>query len=239
MVSRTFWALLNFRPKLAILQRLEPMHGLEPLRDGCYPKSYHFSNIRYILEFFFARNNSNVLLECFFRMFLTYLIYDPNWPFWKGYSLCISYSLSKTADFQNPLISRIFQVLWSASFTKNNSKWIFEWILTCFLQFQFLTQSEDFAWAIAFAWWLIFKMVSFLEYIVFFRAVLSTQQLSMICRMDFDMFFGILIFGPKWAHATSSLWVQNLNCKKQVKIDSTNPLELCCAKNRSKKHQIF
>ena len=61
-----------------------------------------------------------------------------------------------------------------------------------------MTQSEDFAKAIAFAWWAIFKMVSFLEYLVFFEAVFCLEQLKMICRMDFDMFFGILIFDPKW-----------------------------------------
>ena len=61
-----------------------------------------------------------------------------------------------------------------------------------------MTQSEDFAKAIAFAWWAILKMVSFLEYLVFSEAVFSTEQLEMICRMDFDMFFGILIFDPKW-----------------------------------------
>ena len=32
---------------------------------------------------------------------------------------------------------------------------------------------------------------------MFFRAVFCTEQLEMICRMDFDMFFGILIFDPK------------------------------------------
>ena len=41
------------------------------------------------------------------------------------------------------------------------------------------------------------------------------------------------------AHAKSSLWLKNLNCKKHVKIHSTNHLQLFCAKNRSKKHQIF
>ena len=43
----------------------------------------------------------------------------------------------------------------------------------------------------------IFKMVSFLEYLLFFGGVFCTEQLEMICRMDFDMFFGILIFDPK------------------------------------------
>ena len=42
-----------------------------------------------------------------------------------------------------------------------------------------------------------FKMVSFLEYLVFFRAVFCKEQLEMIGRMDFDMVFGILIFDPK------------------------------------------
>ena len=82
-------------------------------------------------------------------------------------------------------------------FAQNKWRWFVEWILTCFLEFQFLTQSEDFAWAIAFAWWPIFKLVSFLAYLVFFGAVFYTEQLEMICRMDFDMFFRILIFGPK------------------------------------------
>ena len=33
-------------------------------------------------------------------------------------------------------------------------------------------------------------------FIVFWRSFF-TEQLEMICRMDFDMFFGILIFDPK------------------------------------------
>ena len=40
-------------------------------------------------------------------------------------------------------------------------------------------------------------MVLFLKYLVFFEAVSCTEELSVICRMDFEMFFGILIFEPK------------------------------------------
>ena len=62
-----------------------------------------------------------------------------------------------------------------------------------------MTQSDDFAKAIAFAWWPIFKMVSFFEHLVlFWSSFFHTKQLEMLCRMDFDMFFGILIFDPKW-----------------------------------------
>ena len=41
------------------------------------------------------------------------------------------------------------------------------------------------------------------------------------------------------AHAKSSLWVKNQNFRKHVKINFTNHLELFCARNRSKNHQIF
>ena len=36
-----------------------------------------------------------------------------------------------------------------------------------------------------------------LEYLVFFGALFCTEQLPMLSRMDFDMFFGILVFDPK------------------------------------------
>ena len=55
------------------------------------------------------------------------------------------------ADFQNALVSRIFSVFSSSFFAQNNYKRFVEWILTCFLEFNFFSQSEDFAWAIAFA----------------------------------------------------------------------------------------
>ena len=45
-----------------------------------------------------------------FGMFWAILIFDPNWPFCKGYTLC------KMADFQNRLISRILGVF-SRSFS--------------------------------------------------------------------------------------------------------------------------
>ena len=70
-------------------------------------------------------------------------------------------------DFQNCVISRIFSVFWSVFFTQNNCKSFAELILTRCLEFKFLIQSEDFAKAIALASWPIFRMVSFLEYLVF------------------------------------------------------------------------
>ena len=51
---------------------------------------------------------------------------------------------------------------------------IIESFLVCFVQFYFLTQTDDFAKAIAHGWrpfLSIFKMVSFFEYLIFFKAV--------------------------------------------------------------------
>ena len=54
-----------------------------------------------------------------------------------------------------------------------------ERFFACFRQFYFLTQSEYFAWAIAFALWpflAIFKMLSFFENKHFFGAVFFIED---------------------------------------------------------------
>ena len=80
------------------------------------------------------------------------------------------------ADFQDNLISRIFGVFFERFFAQKNSNILLEWFFACFWNFEFLTQTDQcakaiaFAWAIAFARWPIFKIVSFLEYLVFFSS---------------------------------------------------------------------
>ena len=49
-----------------------------------------------------------------------------------------------------------------------------------FLEFQFLSQTDNFAWAIGFTKWTIFKMVSFLEYLAFFRAVFAQNYFNVV-----------------------------------------------------------
>ena len=66
-----------------------------------------------------------------------------------------------------------------------------ETFFACFRQFYFLTQTEYFAWAIAFALWpflAIFKMLSFFEYSLFFGAVFCMELLQSVCRNVFRMF---------------------------------------------------
>ena len=55
---------------------------------------------------------------------------------------------------------------------------IIESFLVCFVQFYFLTQTDDFAKAIAHGWRNILptlKMVSFFEYLIFFKAVFDIE----------------------------------------------------------------
>ena len=177
----------------------------------------------FFLAVFFPQNNSNVLVESFLAIW----IFEPNWPF------CKVYSLSKMADFQSGLLSRIYRVFSSSFFHRTTltclqnlfsyvfghlsfwpkvtilqslqpfqdcrfSKWSHFSNIWCFMQrffpqnnsnvlaesfflrfwlFEFLTQTDQFAKSIAFPRWPIFKMVSFLEYLVFFQAVFCTDQL--------------------------------------------------------------
>ena len=106
-------------------------------------------------------------------MFFGILIFDLNRPFWEGHSLC------KMADFQNGVISGIFVFFFERFFAHNYFNVLVESISACFFEFYFLTQIDHFGKAIAFAKWLIFKMVSFLEYLCFFRAVFCAQLLFM------------------------------------------------------------
>ena len=69
-----------------------------------------------------------------------------------------------------------------------------------FFHFSFFTQSDDFAKAIAFAWWpflAIFKILSFFEYKLLFRAVFCIEQLQCVVEMFLACFFAFLIFDPK------------------------------------------
>ena len=64
-------------------------------------------------------------------MFLWILIFDPNWPFCPGYSLCTM------ADFQNRLISRIFGVFSSGFLHRTTLMWLKNRSSHVFLNFNF------------------------------------------------------------------------------------------------------
>ena len=92
------------------------------------------------------------------------------------------------ADFQNCLISRTFGVFWSSFFAHNKCNVLVEWFFACFWQILFFTQSDQFAKVIAFAWtilfakWPIFKIVSFVEYLVFLERFFAQKNSNVLVK---------------------------------------------------------
>ena len=88
------------------------------------------------------------------------------------------------ANFQHVLIFWNTWCFFERFFAQNYSNVNTGSILTCLRQFKILAQIEYFAKAIVhakaidFARWPIFNMVSFLEYLVFFRAVFCAELLQ-------------------------------------------------------------
>ena len=110
----------------------------------------------------------------------------------------MGYSLCKMADFQNCLISFLeyLAFVFERFFLHNNSAILVKIFFASFSHFKFLTEAKHFASAIAFASaivfgrWSIFNVASFLEYLVFFRAVfLHRATLFFFVQWFFCMFF--------------------------------------------------
>ena len=160
---------LNFWPKLTILQSAFARWPL-PLQDGRFLKWSHFSNIWCFFQRFFAQNNSNLLVESFLVRF---------WPF---EFLSQADHFAKSIAFARwPIFKMVsfleYLVFFQRFFAQNNSNVLVESFFARFWPFEFLTQADHFAKSIAFARWPIFKLVYFLEYLVFFAAVFCTEQL--------------------------------------------------------------
>ena len=138
-----------------------------------FSKPSRFSNIWCCLERFFAQDNCNILKEWFFARF---------WHFFFNH-VAFAWAIA----FARWLLFKMFSfleyfVFFDRFFAHNNSNVLVECFFARFLLFYFLTKTEHFSKAIAFAWaiafsrWLIFKIVSFLEYLVLFRPIFCTEQ---------------------------------------------------------------
>ena len=114
---------------------------------------------------------------------------DPEWGFCKGYSLC------KMADFETTLIYPKFSVL-SSGFCTQHRQMGCRKDFDTFFGISIFDPKRGFSKAIAFAWWPISKMLSFLKYLLFSQAVFCIEQLQMTCKINFYTFFGTLIFDP-------------------------------------------
>ena len=118
-----------------------------------------------------------MFVETFLACFRQFYFMTPTEYFAWAIALCIVATLGY---FQNALIFRILAVFSSRFLHKTNTNVFVETFLACFRQFYFLSQTEYFAWAIAFLLWpflAIFKMLSFFEYKLFYRAVFRIEPL--------------------------------------------------------------
>ena len=143
------------------------------------------------LQRFFAQNNSNVLVESFFARF---------WPF-EFFTQTDHFA--KSIAFQDGRFSKWshFSNIWcfmQRFSPQNNSNVLVEYFFARFWPFEFLTQTDHFAKSIAFRRWPIFKMVSFLEYLVFFQAVFCTEQLSRAFRIVSRTFLAVWNCDSNW-----------------------------------------
>ena len=115
------------------------------------------------------------------------------------------------ADFENRLISRIFGVFSGGFCAQNNFNGFVEWFFVCFWHFYFLTHTDHFAkaialaWAITFARWSIFKIVLFLEYLVFLRAVFLHRTASMYLYHGLNIW---CFFERFFAHNSLNVFVE-------------------------------
>ena len=143
-----FYAFLIFDPKW----RFCKVYSL------CFGAIFgHFQNvlISLILAVFWSRFLHRTTAMCWrnvFGMFLCiFYFFDPKWRFYKVYSLCLG---AIFGNFQNAPFFRILAVLWSRFLHRTTAMCcisVFRMFL-CIFNF-FLTQSDDFAKSIAFAWW--------------------------------------------------------------------------------------
>ena len=156
-----------------------------------FQNGLHFSNIGCFFQRFFAQNNLIVLVDSFSayfwrKNFLTqtahfaWAIPLPKWSIFKMV-LFLEYWL-------------FFPAVFCTKQLNSSCKFIFG----IFLEKKLLTQTAHFAWAIALPKWSIFKVVSFLEYWLFFPAVFCTEQLNSSCRFIFGIFLEKKFFDPNW-----------------------------------------
>ena len=121
-------------------------------------------------------------------MFFLILIFDPNWPFCRGYSLCTM------TDFQNRLMSRIFGVFSGGFLHRTTLMWLKNRSSHVFLNFNFwpkltiLPRHDE---------WFS-KSSHFSNIWCFLLRFFAQSNSNVIKEIVFRMFFLISIFDVKW-----------------------------------------
>ena len=119
----------NLWPKLTILQTdhfAKPIAFTWAIALVRWPIFKNVSFFQYLVFFRAAFCTKQLSCACriAFRMFLAFLICQPNWPFCKAYSLYMGYNLGKMPDFQKRLISSIFGVFSGGFLHRTTLMWL-------------------------------------------------------------------------------------------------------------------
>ena len=154
------------------------MQRLQPLVRGRFSTSSQSWNIWCLLEPFFTQNQSNVNTESILSSFREFKNF---WP--KLSILQRLYPMQRLQPLQDGRFSTSSQFWNIWYFCTELLQCEYKKDFDMFQEFQFLAQIKYFAKsiehakAITFARWPIFNIVSFLEYLVLFRAVYCTEFL--------------------------------------------------------------
>ena len=110
----------------------------------------------------------------------------------------MGYSLSKMADFQNRLISWIFGVFSSGYLHRTTLMGLYNRFSHVFGIFNFWPKLTILQRLWPLQRWQIYKIVSFMQYLMVFEAFFCTEALSSNSTINLFMFSGIWNFYPNW-----------------------------------------
>ena len=160
-------------------------HFPKAIAPAIWPIFNIISFLEYLVFFRSVFSTEQFQYSCrmVFRLFLTYLSFDPNCPFWKSLGFSWAIACARWPIF-NSILFLEYLVFFRAVFLhrttllllQNEFSHVFG-IFNFWLKLTILQRIIAFAWAIAFARYPLLKIVSFLEYLAFFRAVFCTEQL--------------------------------------------------------------
>ena len=136
---------------------------------------------------FFPQKTSNVLVEWFFACFWHFKFLTQNDHLAKSIAFAWAIAFARWPIFKLFAFLEYLVFFRAVFFALNISSVLLACFFACFWHLKFLTKTDHlaksigFAWAIAFARWPIFKIVSFLKYLVLFSRGILHRTNVMFC----------------------------------------------------------
>ena len=136
------------------------------------------------------------VVETFLACFFVFLIFDPKWGLWKGYSLLL---VGIFGNFQNALTGRMLS-FFEVFFCIEQLQCVVETFLACFLAL--LIFDPKWGFCKSYSLWLVGIFWNFLNALIFrilavFGNCFLHRTTAMCCRNLFSMFSCIFNFWPK------------------------------------------